>query len=115
MSNDIIEPTVTSTEAVSDESKTRAIIAHITLIGWVIALVQNNNNKSEFASFYIRQMLGLLILSLAGSVLAIIFIGFLLHIAALVFWIMSIVAVTKKEMTPTPIVGKYFQDWFKSM
>lgn len=42
-----------------------AIIAHITIIGWVVALVMNSNNKSSLATFYIRQMLGLLLLAMA--------------------------------------------------
>ena len=49
------------------DGKTTAIIAHITLIGWIIAIIINSNEKNEFASFYIRQLLGLF---LAGLVLA---------------------------------------------
>ena len=44
------------------DGKTKAIVAHITLIGWIIALVLNSQQKDEYASFYIRQMLELIIL-----------------------------------------------------
>ncbi len=55
----------------SNNGKTVAIISYLTLIGWIVALIMNNNNKSELGSFHIRQMLGVLIvavlLSFAGS------------------------------------------------
>ena len=46
------------------DGKTKAIVAHITYIGWIIALVVNMNEKDEIASFYIRQLLGIYLFSL---------------------------------------------------
>ena len=37
-----------------DSGKNVAIIAHITIIGWVVALIMNNQNRTEIGSFYIR-------------------------------------------------------------
>ncbi len=45
--------------------KTTAIIAYITLIGLIIAFVQNQDKKDEFAKFHIVQSLGLLLTSFA--------------------------------------------------
>nr|MBS0036799.1 hypothetical protein [Saprospiraceae bacterium] len=96
------------------DGKTKAIVAHLTLIGWIIALVLNQTeNKDEFASFYIRQMLGLIILSLVISFIPIInLIGWILM---LVLWILSLVGAAGGELKPSPFVGAYFQDWFKSL
>lgn len=33
------------------DGKTKAIVAHITIIGWIIALVINSSEKDEFASY----------------------------------------------------------------
>ncbi|WP_452230826.1 YtxH domain-containing protein [Lacinutrix sp. MEBiC02404] len=104
-------------EVLSD-GKNVAIIAHIWWIGWIIALVMNNGEKkSEYGSFYIRQMLGLLILSLASYVLS--FISGLLSgifgLAMLVLWIMSLIGALSGEKKLTPVVGPMFQDWFKSL
>ena len=95
--------------------KTIAIVAHLTLIGWIIALVMHNSNKSELGAFYLRQMLGLILLgvlsnfiSAASSMLGLVF-GLLL----LVLWILSLIGALNEEKKPTPIVGEYFQDWFK--
>ncbi|MGC9331173.1 MAG: hypothetical protein ACP5DZ_04760 [Bacteroidales bacterium] len=95
------------------DGKTTAIIAHITLIGWIIAIIINSNEKNEFASFYIRQLLGLF---LAGLVLAWIpIIGWLLSIAIFVFWLMSLISAVQGEKKELPLVGHYFQEWFKSL
>ena len=51
-------------ETVSEQGRMRAIIAHITLIGWIIALVMStDNSKDKYASFYIRQMLGIVLIT----------------------------------------------------
>jgi len=99
------------------DNKTIAIIAHITLIGWIVALVMNSSNKSELVSFYIRQMLGLMILALAGSILSsvIYLVGMVISIIALVLWILSLIGAVSGEKKLVPVVGVYFQDWFKGL
>lgn len=101
---------------VTEEGKTRAIIAHITLIGWIIAVVQNGEKKDDYASFYIRQMLGLLIMGIVGSILAIIpIIGWLIYLGVVALWIVSLVNATSGEKKEIPVLGAQFQEWFKSM
>lgn len=100
-------------DKVMADGKNIALIAHITLIGWIIALVMNNEKKNTFASFYIRQMLGLMICTFILSFIPII--GWILSIGILVLWILSLVGALNGEEKLTPIVGVYFQDWFKSM
>ena len=100
-------------EILSD-GKNVAIIAHITIIGWVIALVMNNGEKkSEFASFYIRQMLGLGICSLILSFIPVI--GWIISLVFIVLWVMSLIGALGGDKKLTPILGQYFQDWFKSL
>jgi uncharacterized membrane protein len=95
------------------DGKTKAIVAHITLIGWVIALVINSNEKDELASYYIRQLLGLYLLNLVLWMIPVV--GWLLNIVVFVFWLMSLIGAIQGEQKETPIVGKYFQEWFKSL
>lgn len=94
------------------DGKTKAIVAHITLIGWVVALVMNSQEKDELASFYIRQMLGLIILSLFTWIP---FLGWVLGLATLVLWIVSLIGAINGEAKLVPVVGEYFQQWFKSL
>lgn len=95
------------------DGKNIAMIAHITLIGWIVALVMNNNSKNEFASFYIRQMLGLMICAFILSFIP--FVGWILNLGMLVLWILSLIAALNNEKKLTPVLGAYFQDWFKSL
>ena len=95
------------------DGKTKAIIAHITYVGWIISLVINMNERDEIASFYIRQLLGIYLFSIVVSFIPVInIIGW---IAALVFWILSLIGAVNGEMKETPVVGAYFQDWFKGL
>ncbi|MBJ7880909.1 hypothetical protein JEM65_09645 [Gelidibacter salicanalis] len=98
--------------AIAKDGKNIALIAHLTLIGWIVALVMNNNTKSDFASFYIRQMLGLMLCAIVLSVIPLV--GWILNLGLLVLWIMSLIGAVNGEKKLTPVVGDYFQDWFKS-
>ena len=97
-------------EVLSD-GKNIAIIAHLTLIGWVIALIMNSNNKTEIGSFYIRQMLGLMIIAFITSWIPIL--NFLVFIVLFVAWIMSLIGAFGGEKKTTFLFGNQFQEWFK--
>ena len=49
------------TNPTNDSGKNTAIISYITVIGAIIALFMNMENKNSFASFHIRQALGIFI------------------------------------------------------
>lgn len=95
------------------DGKSIAIISHIPVFGWIIGWILNIENKDEFASFYNRQMLGINILWIALAMLPVL--GWLLAIGVFVLWVMSLIAAIQDEKKLTPYIGKYFQDWFKSM
>lgn len=101
------------------DGKTKAIVAHLTIIGWIIALILNNQEKDEFASYYIRQVLGLFLLGIAGQILR--FLGPLAYVAwvvlllVFILWIISIVSAASDQMKPVPVVGDMFQKWFPTL
>ncbi len=101
------------------DGKTKAIVAHIFWIGWIITLIVNMKDKDELASFYIRQLLGIYLFSLAVTILANIanapIISAIGGVITLVFWIMSLISAIQGDKKEVPVVGNYFQDWFKSM
>lgn len=98
---------------VLSDGKNVAIIAHLTLIGWIIALIMNNSNKNELASFYIRQMLGLMLVAFLLSFVPIV--GWILNLGMLALWIISLMGAFEGQKKLVPIFGEYFQDWFKSV
>jgi uncharacterized membrane protein len=102
------------------DAKTKAILSHIFFIGWVIALVINMNQKEEYASYYIRQNLGLMIVGFVLSLLHVIpvlgwIIAWIGYILIFVFWLMSLIWSITDVMKPVPFLGDKFQEWFKSL
>ena len=96
------------------------IVSYITLIGLIVAFILNSTNKDPFASFHIRQSLGIFATSILISILAMIpFIGWVLAIVAslliLVMWIMGLISAVGGEMKPVPVLGEKFEEWFQAI
>lgn len=104
---------------IENDGKTIGIIAYITLIGWIIAILMNSSKKNEYASFHIRQMLGLILLSIVISILTMninlgLF-GTILSVLLLVLWVIGFVGAIQGERKLVPIIGENFQEWFKGI
>ncbi len=93
-------------------NKTIAIIAHLTIIGWIIAFVMNNDNKTELGSFYIRQALGIMLLGLLSFIP---FLGLLIALFGFILWIISFIGALSGDKKTVFLLGEQFQDWFKSL
>ncbi len=91
------------------DGKTKAIVAHIFFIGWIIAFVINMGDKDEITSYYLRQTLILHLIMIVGWIPGL---GNILALAALVFLVISLLSAIKNEKKELPFVGKYFQEWF---
>ena len=91
----------------------KAIVAHITPIGWIIALLLNNDNPDSFTSFYIRQTLGLYLISILLGFIP--FLGWVISSVLFIFWLMSLIAAATNKIQVLPLIGEYFQDWFRSL
>lgn len=97
----------------NNQGKVIAIVAHITLIGWIIAVVINSNQKTEFGSFYIRQMLGLFAMGVIGGLIPIFnLLMALIVVAGLIYSLVGAITGVKNEL---PVVGPFFQDWFRTL
>ena len=88
-----------------------AIVSYLSLIGWIIAFILYQNDKSEIAIYHIRQSLGINIIGVIGWVIFWIpIIGWLAAIFVFVIWIMGLISAAQGEMKPVPLFGKFFQD-----
>ncbi|MEM7186747.1 MAG: hypothetical protein AAF466_08825 [Bacteroidota bacterium] len=109
-------------ESSSDNGKTVGIIAYLWLIGWVIALVMHNGNKTDHGAYHVRQALGLMILWLGVTIINTIlafagipFVGYIFSLGLLVLWILGFIGAIQGEKKPIPLLGEQFQQWFKSI
>ena len=91
----------------------KAILAHMTIIGWLIALIINNDNKEEFASFYMRQTLGLYLTAMLLTFIP--FFGWIIGLILFVFWIISLYYAIQNSMIEVPLVGRLYQDLFRGI
>lgn len=102
------------------DGKTIATIAYITIIGLIIAFVQNSEKKNSFAFFHIRQSLGLSVTGLALGVIGMIpILGWIINILGIFvliyMWIMGLTnAINGKEKT-VPLLGEKYEEWFKGV
>jgi len=107
-------------QASNMDPKTIAIIAYLTLIGTIVALVINNDEKNEYASFHIKQGLGLgLSLIVLNFLLIVPIIGWIAYVVGLIFigicWVIGLIGALKEEETLVPIVGEKYQEWFHGL
>ena len=97
------------------DQKTTGIIAYLTWIGLIIALVLNKD-KSEYVRFHMRQSLGLFLMFTLSSILCVMpLLGAIIWVGILVFWVIAFVGAINGEMKPIPVLGDKFQAWFKSL
>jgi len=107
------------TEQTIEEGKSNAIISYLTIFGTVIAFYLNNDKKNAFASFHIRQSLGLWLTFFAlGYIVGgfnswFVTLGWYIFFGVLfVFGLMT--AVTGRTQ-PTPVLGLLYQKIFASL
>lgn len=102
-----------------NKGKTTAIVAYILLVGALIAMSMNADEKNKFASFHIRQGLGLSITFVAVGLIISnfstphIIIPFWIFISIL--WSFGIITAIKGETKEIPLVGKFYQKFFKNL
>ena len=124
-----------STKVSNETDKIVGIVAYITLIGFIIAIVMNNDKKGEeksFGAFHLRQSLGIIITSIVVMIgLAIIMailtaiswrLGLtlssilypIMYLGILAFVIIGIINASNGEKKPLPLIGEFIEKTLKS-
>jgi uncharacterized membrane protein len=106
------------------EDTTVALLAYITIIGFIIAIVLHSSKKTVLGAFHLRQVLGLIITGLVAWVpcmilsvipvvnIVMLLVWPLLGITLFVFWVMGLIAAINGQQKPLPVVGEHYQKWF---
>lgn len=117
------------------EGKKTAILAYFTFVGTLIAWSINSDTtegrkKNPFASFHIRQciglnvvfiVLGVLISGVNGSLIdaemggSIMMVTIPFWVFFIVLWGFGFMGALNGQLAIIPLLGKYFQKWFKGI
>ena len=102
-----------------EEGKQAAIISYVTIIGTVIAIFMNNETKNPFASFHIRQALGINITYFALGYFIGYFDSWMVSAAYWTFifilWLYGFLGALNGEQKIVPLVGEWYQKIFQSI
>jgi len=104
-------------ESIHKDGKLAAIITHLTFLGPIIAWFINQEENDPFGAFYIRQTLGLVCMYFVlGVLVALIpniyaFYGF--NAFLFVLWLYSFSGAISNEYKLLPVIGLFFQKFFK--
>ncbi|WP_330443934.1 MULTISPECIES: hypothetical protein [unclassified Flavobacterium] len=108
-----------NTQPENNNGKTYAIVSYLTIIGSIIAMVLNSEKKDAFASFHIRQALGLMLTFFALGYPVGFFDSWMVSSAFYLFffilWIFGFIGALQGQMNLMPILGPFFQKLFKSI
>ena len=99
-----------------EKGKTAAITSYILIIGVLIAMSMNSGEeKNPFASFHIRQALGLSLIFISLGLIISNFDSPMISISMWIFlsvlWTYGIFSAINGETKPIPLLGNYFQKW----
>lgn len=106
-------------DQIAKEGKTAAIVAYLTIFGTLIAYFFNNDSKNPFASFHIRQALGIHIVFYMLGILVSLFntwlisAPFYIFIAVLLGY--GLVGAIQGKAHLVPLLGVQFQKWFSTI
>ncbi len=108
---------VAATPVVVNEDKTVAIVAYLTLIGFIVAVVLHGQKKTRLGAYHLRQSLGIMLTFIAGSVIGIIpilgwLVLFVAMIGGFVLWVFGLINAANGKLQPVPVLGKHFEKWF---
>lgn len=93
-----------------------SIVSYLSFIGWIVAFIIYQNDKSEQAIFHLRQSLGILITLMIGAfVFWIPIIGWLFAIFMFVLWIMGLIYAAQGEQRMVPVLGEFYQNLFRGI
>ena len=102
-----------------ESGKTAAITSYILGIGVFIAMSMNAEDKNAFASFHIRQALGLFLTFISLGLIVNNFDSLMISIPMWIFvfvlWSYGMLTAVQGETKPVPLLGELYQKWFKSI
>lgn len=104
-------------------NRTLAIVGYITIIGWVIAYLsyRKETEKSSFVRYHLTQSLGIILLSVALSIISAVLLGilpalatvfYLISLVPFILMLLGIITASNEAQRPVPVIGKLVEGKF---
>ncbi len=96
------------------KGKTIAILAYCTLIGFIIALIMHQSEKTRYGAYHIRQALGLIIFAVGAAIVIVPLVAIIwplfflipvLQLSVLTCMILGIVNTANGKVKGLPLIG----------
>jgi uncharacterized membrane protein len=104
---------------VEDNARKIAIISYLTVIGTLVAMLMNSENRKPFASFHIRQSIGIFIIFYVTGYFIGYFDSWMISSAFWLFifvlWLYGFLGALQSKQNLVPFLGSHFQKWFKNL
>ena len=101
-----------------EQGKQTAIVSYLTIIGTIIAIFMNSENKNAFASFHIRQALGIFLTFFLLGYPVGYFDSWMVSASFWTFifilWLFGFMNALNGEQKPVSFLGDFYQKLFKS-
>lgn len=101
-----------------NSGKATAVTSYILVVGVLIAMSMNSEDKNAFASFHIRQALGLSVTFISLGLIVSNFNSLMILIPLWIFisvlWSYGIFTAISGKTTPIPLLGNLYQKVFKT-
>ena len=101
-----------------EQGKQTAIVSYLTIIGTIIAIFMNSENKNAFASFHIRQALGIFLTFFLLGYPVGYFDSWMVSASFWTFifilWLFGFMNALNGEQKTVPFLGEFYQKLFKS-
>lgn len=115
-----METKSTTTESIQMQGKFMAVCAYLTIVGLLIAFINNKKQNNPLVQFHLRQSIGLTIFAFVTSLLQFVpFVGWILASVAglvvLILWVLGLWTAWNEKQSPLPIVGEKLQAYFSSL
>ena len=112
-----VPPSQAAVAGATTEDKTVAVLAYLTILGFIVSIIMHQNNKTQLGAFHLRQVLGLVVTGIVGGVVAVVpilgwIVWFVIAIGLFVLWLLGLISALRGDMQPVPILGDHYQKWF---
>jgi uncharacterized membrane protein len=104
----------TTQPGAASEDKTVAVLAYLTIFGFIAALIIHNGKKTSLGAYHLRQVLGLIIAAIPLTIVRYVLlyipvlgwlVSLLIILVLFAVWVSGLAAAISGQKKPLPVIG----------